>query len=140
MKKIELTYASKSEHNFAQRLIIKTIERATGRKKLEKVYKDYSKKTIDPRFFWSSVLKIMNIRITDKSKNALAIPHSGPLLMISNHPFVIIDGLILCSLASKVRADFKIITHETLRFIPELDQYILPIDFSGTDKEIIKIY
>ena len=53
MKKIDITYASKAEHNFAQRLIIKTIERATGKKKLEKVYKEYSEKNNDPRFFWS---------------------------------------------------------------------------------------
>ena len=138
MKKIELTYASKSEHNFAQRLIIKTIERATGKKKLERVYKDYSEKTSDPRFFWSTVLEIMNIKITNKSSDSLEIPSSGPLLMISNHPFGIIDGLILCSLASRTRSDFKIITHETLRFIPELEQFILPVNFSGTDKQTIK--
>ena len=138
MKKIEITYASKAEHNFAQRLIIKTIERATGKKKLEKVYKEYSKKTNDPRFFWSVVLEIMNIKVTDKSINNLKIPHSGPLLIISNHPFGIIDGLILCSLASKIRSDFKIITHETLKLIPELDKFILPIDFSGTNKKILK--
>ena len=138
MKEIEITYASKAEHNFAQRLIIKTIERATGKKKLEKVYKKYSENANDPRFFWSSVLEIMNIKVTNKSKNNLEIPHSGPLLMISNHPFGIIDGLILCSLASKIRNDFKIITHETLKLIPELDQFILPIDFSGTGNETIK--
>ena len=138
MKEIEITYASKAEHNFAQRLIIKTIERATGKKKLEKVYEEYSKKTNDPRFFWSNVLKIMNISVINKSKNNLEIPHSGPLLMISNHPFGIIDGLILCSLASKIRSDFKIITHETLKLIPELDKFILPIDFSGKDKKTIR--
>ena len=138
MKEIEITYASKAEHNFAQRLIIKTIERATGKKKLEKVYRDYSKKTNDPRFFWSAVLEIMNITITNKSNFNLEIPKSGPLLVIANHPFGIIDGLILCSLASKVRDDFKIITHETLKLIPELDKFILPIDFSGNDKKTMK--
>jgi len=138
MKKIEITYASKAEHNFAQRLIIKTIERATGKKKLEKVYKDYSEKNNNPRFFWSTVLEIMKIKIINKSTNSLEIPASGSLLMISNHPFGIIDGLILCSLASKIRGDFKIITHETLKLIPELDKFILPIDFSGTDRKTIK--
>jgi len=138
MKKIEITYASDAEHNFAQRLIIKAIERATGKKKLEKVYKEYSEKTDNPRFFWSTVLEIMNIKVTNRSKHLLKIPASGPLLIISNHPFGIIDGLILCSLASKIRDDFKIITHETLKLIPELDKFILPIDFSGTDKETIK--
>ena len=86
MKEIEITYASESEHNFTQRLIIKTIERVTGKKKLEKVYKEYSEKTNDPRFFWSAVLEIMNIKVTNKSKNDLRIPPSGPLLIISNHP------------------------------------------------------
>ena len=137
MNEIKITYASNAEHNFAQRLIIKTIERATGRKKLEKVYKEYSEKIDDPRFFWSTVLEIMNITIANKSKNKLKIPPSGPLLMISNHPFGIIDGLVLCSLASKIRNDFKIMTHETLKLIPELDDFILPIDFSGTDKKTI---
>ena len=36
MGKIDFSYASSVEHNFAQRLIIKTIERVTGKKKLEK--------------------------------------------------------------------------------------------------------
>ena len=138
MQKINLTYASKSEHNFAQRIVIKTIERITGKNKLEKVYKNYSEQASKPELFWSSILDIMNIKITDKSKKNLKIPESGPLLMISNHPFGIIDGLILCSLASKVRNDFKIITHETLKFIPELDKFILPIDFSANEKETIK--
>ena len=42
MNKIDFSYASKLEHNFAQRLIIKTIERITGKKKLEKLYTQYS--------------------------------------------------------------------------------------------------
>ena len=138
MKEIEITYASKTEHSFAQRLIIKTIERATGKKKLEKIYKEYSEKNNNPRFFWSAILKIMNIKVTNKSKKNLEIPNSGSLLIISNHPFGIVDGLILCSLVSEIRDDFKIITHETLKFIPELDQFILPIDFGGTDKKTIK--
>ena len=33
MEKIKFTYASKSEHNIAQRLIIQTIEKITGKKK-----------------------------------------------------------------------------------------------------------
>ena len=58
--------------------------------------------------------------------------------MIANHPFGIIDGLIMCSLASKIRSDFKIMTHETLGFAPELNKYILPIDFKENSKITIK--
>ena len=129
MNKIDISYASKTEHNLAQRLIIKTIEQITGKRKLQKIYSDFSQKNNDPRYFWTGILKSMEIKINNKSKNKNFIPATGSLLMIANHPFGIIDGLIMCALASEKRGDFKIITHETLRFAPELEKYILPIDF-----------
>ena len=131
MNKIDISYASKTEHNFAQRLIIKTIETLTGKKKLENLYKHYSLEKQNPLNFWSDILIEMKIQVVNKSKNKLFIPKNGKLLIIANHPFGIIDGLILCSLVSKVRDDFKIMTHETLKFLPELEQFILPVDFSN---------
>ena len=138
MDKIEFSYASDAEHNFAQRLIIKTIERVTGRKKLEKLYNQYSKNENDPKNFWSDILKAMEISVNNKSQNKINIPKNGPLLIIANHPFGIIDGLILCSIVSKVRGDFKIMTHETLKLLPQLEKYILPVDFSGNDRNSLK--
>ena len=138
MNKINISYASKLEHNFAQRILIKTIEQFTGKRKLEKIYKDFSLKNTDPRYFWSGLLNSMRIKIINKSQSKNTIPVTGRLLMIANHPFGIIDGLIMCSLASEVRSDFKILTHETLRLIPELDQFILPIDFNEKSRETIK--
>ena len=138
MNKINISYASKIEHNFAQRILIKTIEQFTGKRKLEKIYKDFSLKNTDPRYFWSGLLNSMRIKIINKSESKNTIPVTGRLLMIANHPFGIIDGLIMCSLASEVRSDFKILTHETLRLIPELEQFILPIDFNEKSRETIK--
>ena len=135
MKKISFSYASKSEHNFAQRLIIKLIEELTGKRKLEKLYKNYSLDQKKPHNFWSDILSEMKIEIVNKSNNELVIPKTGSLLIIANHPFGIIDGLILCSLVSKVRSDFKIMTHETLQFLPQLKQFILPVDFNGQSKK-----
>ena len=138
MNKLDFSYASKVEHNFAQRLIIKTIERATGKKKLEKLYMEYANNENSPKNFWSDILKIMEIQVHNKSENIIRIPEKGSLLVIANHPFGIIDGLILCSIVSKKREDFKIMTHETLKFLPQLDKYILPVDFSSKDKEKLK--
>ncbi len=135
MNKINFSYASKSEHNFAQRLIIKTIESLTGKKKLEKLYKNYSINKQNPKTFWTDILKEMDIKIVNKSYNKIIIPDKDSLLVIANHPFGIIDGLILCSLISQIRDDFKIMTHETLQFLPQLKQFILPVDFSGQTKK-----
>ena len=130
MNKIDFSYASKSEHNFAQRLIIKTIENITGKRKLENLYKKFSIDKTNPIHFWNDFLKIMDIKVKNNSKKKLNIPTNGPLMVIANHPFGIIDGLILCSILSTKRKDFKIMTHETLKFLPELENFILPVDFS----------
>tara|TARA_B100001121_G_scaffold230378_1_gene203649 strand:+ start:1085 stop:1912 length:828 start_codon:yes stop_codon:yes gene_type:complete len=138
MSKLNFSYASNIEHNLAQRLVIKTIERVTGKKKLEALYKEYSEKENDPQNFWTDILNVMNISVLNKSSTKINIPEKGRLIVIANHPFGIIDGLILCSLISKVRDDFKIMTHETLKFLPQLEEYILPVDFSGKEKTTLK--
>tara|TARA_B100000886_G_scaffold39347_3_gene24359 strand:- start:6446 stop:7267 length:822 start_codon:yes stop_codon:yes gene_type:complete len=137
MDKVNFSYASEIEHNFAQRLIIKSIEKITGKGKLEKLYIQYSKEGNDPKFFWSDILKVLKIKILNKSKNKILIPKDRSLMIIANHPFGIIDGLILCSIVSNIRDDFKIMTHETLKFLPQLEEYILPVDFSTKDKYAI---
>ena len=138
MNKLNFSYASKLEHNFAQRLIIKTIENITGKRKLEKLYKDYSENAGEPVYFWRDILKLMDIKVINKSSDPLIVPSKGSLIVIANHPFGIIDGLILCSLISDHRTDFKIMTHETLTFLPQLSKFILPVDFSNNKKETIK--
>lgn len=135
MEKIEFTYASRTEHNIAQRLIIQTIEKITGKKKLENLYQEYKHNSNDPVNFWQDIISLMKINIVNKSRNALNIPKDGSLIVIANHPFGIVDGLILCSLVSKSRSDFKIMTHETLQFLPQLKKFILPVDFSAKNKE-----
>ena len=139
MNKISFSYASSSEHNFAQRLIIKTIETLTGKRKLEKLYQKYSMDGRNPENFWTDILLQMKITVANKSSNKLLIPKKGSLLIIANHPYGIIDGLILCSLVSKVRDDYKIMTHETLQFLPELSKYILPVLFSGNNRQTKKM-
>ena len=138
LNKVDFSYASKIEHNLAQRLIIKLIENLTGKRKLEKIYKNYALKNNEPLNFWTDILNLLNITIVNKSKYCLHIPIKGSLMVIANHPFGIIDGLILCSLVSNKRKDFKIMTHETLKFLPQLEQFILPVDFSNNKKETLK--
>ena len=50
-----------------------------------------------------------------------------------------VDGIILCSLVSKFRDDFKIITHEVLRFTNKIDKYILPIYFNKDQKKSFSV-
>ena len=139
MKKNKFSYASSFELNLPQRLIVKTIEKLSGQKKLTKLYEQYDKNYRDPKLFWSDMVRLLELKINIKSKNTFKIPKSGPVLIIANHPFGMVDGIILCSLVSKFRDDFKIITHEVLRFTNKIDKYILPIYFNKDQKKSFSV-
>ena len=57
----------------------------------------------------------------------------GGCLLIANHPYGVIDGLVLCALMAEVRQDYKIITHRVLRQAPAVMDKILPVDFDETE-------
>ncbi|MEM8488736.1 MAG: lysophospholipid acyltransferase family protein, partial [Bacteroidota bacterium] len=60
------------------------------------------------------------------------IPKEGPLVVIANHPFGVLDGLTICHLASRMRANFQILTNSVLCQDPALDPYLLPVSFDET--------
>ena len=69
----------------------------------------------------------------DFDQSALAdIPRTGPLLVVANHPFGLVDGLILCWLISLVRSDFQLLINSVLIQAPETKPHFLPISFAGT--------
>ena len=57
------------------------------------------------------------------------IPKKGPVVIVSNHPFGILDGLLLGYILSKTRNDFKIIANRVFRKAKDLDEVVLPISF-----------
>ena len=120
----------------AQRAVIRTIEIATGQRKLKAVYDRFRADGGTPEIFWSDILRRTGIT-PDFDRLALAnIPPTGPLLVVANHPFGLVDGLLLCWLISQVRTDFKLLINSVLIQAPETKAHFLPISFaSGKDAQ-----
>lgn len=112
---------------------IRVMEKVTGQPKIKKIYFDYVDDERPRELFWSDALERLNISYNAKKERHADIPKTGRLLVIANHPFGVIDGLILCSIIGKVRQDYRIITHQVLRQAPAVKDKILPIDFSETE-------
>ncbi|HCP18381.1 MAG: acyltransferase [Candidatus Puniceispirillum sp. TMED52] len=112
--------------------VIRSLERFTGQPLIRKIYLDYINDDRPDSLFWQDAVDRLNISVNVKYDDAAYIPPSGRLLVIANHPFGVVDGLVLCSELSKIRSDYKIITHEVLRQAPAVMHQILPINFSET--------
>lgn len=56
------------------------------------------------------------------------IPQHAPFILVSNHPYGGIDGMILLSIILKQRPDFKIMANYLLQYFPELKEYIVAVD------------
>lgn len=59
------------------------------------------------------------------------IPISGGAILVSNHPLGGLDGMILMSLASKVRKDVRVIVNDILSEIPNFDEIFIPVNKFG---------
>jgi len=124
------------ELNPFQNGVIRHLERVTGQPKIKRLYLDYLDDNRPDELFWSDALDRLSITINLKKHTSQTIPKSGPLLIISNHPFGVVDGIALCALVSQVRQDYKLITHRILRQAPAVMDKILPIDFDETEQAL----
>ena len=70
--------------------------------------------------FADHLLENMNVTFDYNSEQLENIPKEGAFVVVSNHPFGGIEGVLMLSLISKVRPDFKIMANFILSHIPNL--------------------
>jgi putative hemolysin len=116
-----------------QKLFIRAMETATGRARLIKHVRGCQSDLDAGQDFWRVMLDRYRLPLDLTRGNLDAFPSTGPLVVIANHPFGVLDGLILGRLLSAVRpTGFKILAHDVFSQAEPLKNVILPINFNGT--------
>ncbi len=112
MKKnnIAFTFAT-AEVNRLGQLFIMITELLTGKLKLKKLYDEYLAENRPPKFFWDDAVSKLNFTLKTFYQKDSYIPKTGKLIVIANHAFGVADGVSICSVISKVRQDYKMVTH-----------------------------
>ena len=138
MKKnnIAFTFASAEVNIFGQ-LFIMIIELLTGKLKLKKLYDEYLIENRPPQYFWDDAVSKLDFKLQTNFQEGSYIPTKGKLIVIANHAFGVADGVSICSVISKVRQDYKMVTHKVLRQADAVKNKILPIDFNETKDAIL---
>ena len=119
-----------------KKILIRSIEYLTGQPKLFKLYRSYQEKPERWKSFWDGCVNLLKLRINISNVDLDKIPETGPAIVVANHPFGVLDGLVLSWIVSQKRKDFKLLVHSLLLRAPETKGNLLPIDFTG-DKEAL---
>ena len=128
----DITYAT-SASTRGGRAIIRVMENATGRLALIRKAKGYDLDVARGMDFWRVITDRYGISLDVIGGTLENIPSEGPLIVVANHPYGVLDGLMLGRILSERRGgDFRILAHRIFRRSPDLERVILPISFDDT--------
>ena len=128
----QFTYSHPGQTTF-RRGLIRMVERLSGQPMLRNLYLDWSANPRRDETVFDAALRLLRIAPQCKWHTPkAAIPQSGGLLLIANHPYGIVDGLALGQLGMQLRGNVQIMTNSVLCQPRELTPHLLPVDFSGT--------
>src|SRR5215469_12734537 len=119
-----------------KKFIIKIIERITGQPYLRWLYEDHLVNPVPGETFWDSAIRRLELKIVCDEERLKALPKTGPLVVVSNHPFGVLDGVVLSHLVARVRQDFRVLTNSVLYRAEEVRPFLLPIDFAETEEAL----
>ncbi len=112
------------------------LEKISKIDEIKSLYKINYKKLKQSNNFWKKTLDILKINYI--AENVDNIPKAGSSIIVANHPFGLLDGLIICSIICDIRKDYKILINDEVSQIDQIREYLLPIKFSKLTEDIKK--
>ena len=134
----DITYAS-SARGRSGRAMIRVMENTTGRLRLIRRAKGYDQEVAAGANFWEVMATRYGVSLDVVAGALDNIPSEGPVIVVSNHPYGILDGLMMGYILSNRRGgEFRVLAHRIFRRAADLEKVILPISFDET-KEAAKL-
>ncbi len=96
--------------------------------RLEAIYRQVGSTPEDQLAFIDAVLQQMGVAWRVSPLELERIPAQGPVVVVSNHPYGALEGLILARLLLAKRPDVKIMANYMLSRVPELRNLFLFVD------------
>ena len=116
------------------RRALSLVEPALGRllslKPIEDLYRSIPRGLTGGAFV-DAVLASMDVQVRLAPEELARIPKTGPVVVVSNHPFGGLEGLILAKMLLAVRPDARIMANFLLTRIPELRELFVFVDPFG---------
>lgn len=119
--------------------IIRVLEWMTGKITLLRLIRRFeNSEKATGQAFWPKALRFMGIELKTPPEQIANIPPTGPLVVVSNHPHGLVDGMVLAELIGRVRTDYKILTRSLLSGIEEVSEFLIPVPFPHEENMLEK--
>ena len=125
------SYASADDPRL-KRLLIRFIERMTGQRYIMQLYDSRITHRKPDEGFWDWSVRQLELKVAFNPDGLARFPRAGAVVVVANHPFGVLDGLIICHLIGRVRPDFRVLAIEVLNRAEEVRPHVLPVDFAKT--------
>lgn len=119
------------------RLIGPAVETALGLRGFDQCYQESARlfraHPQHPKVFawFDSVAHALKLQEDADLPAEFEFPKTGPLIIVANHPFGVIDPVMLCRWASQFRPDLKVMTNSLMLAMKELEDHVIPVDPFG---------
>lgn len=77
--------------------------------------------------------RYLNLQLCLDPRDLERIPRTGPLIVVANHPFGGIEGILLAELLHRVRPDWKLMANYLLGRLPDAAERLIMVDPFGGD-------
>ena len=106
------------------------VSRLLGLDSIQQAYAALRART-DERPILERLLERLSITYRLGERDLEQVPRSGPLVVVANHPFGMLEGAVLATVLARVRPDVRFLANEFLSAIPEIRNLLISVDAIG---------
>jgi putative hemolysin len=97
-------------------------------RRLDRLYASALANTRTGGNVFDSILREMNVEYAVREADLKNVPTEGPCVVFANHPFGMLDGIIMAALLLRLRPDVKMLANQLLGCMDELAPYCVLVD------------
>ena len=118
-------FSQKTTKGRVLNLFAPILDKLLGIQKLKKLYVEQELSGLDKQVFSEKLLKALGVSILSSDKVLNEIPKTGRCVVVCNHPYGMVEGVVIAQLLTAYRSDTKVMANVGLKVFKEINDYFI---------------